>query len=66
MIGGYNPWFVEELNRRIEVECADKSLQLGQGMAGDFADYRYEVGVIAGLHLAAEIVDQIKREQDAA
>jgi hypothetical protein len=66
MIGGYSPWYVAELTRRIDEECAQKSLEIGQGMCGDFADYRYAVGVIAGLHLAADFADEIKREQDAA
>jgi hypothetical protein len=66
LIGSYSPWFLEEFNRRIDEECAQKSLELGQGMAGNFEDYRYGVGLIAGLHLAADIADQIKKEQDAA
>lgn len=66
MIGGYNPWYIQELKTRIANECVDKSIELGQGMAGDFADYRYAVGLLDGLRLASDIADQIKQEQDKA
>lgn len=66
MIGGGNPWFHEELQRRVLKEKIDKSLELGEGLAGDFADYRYTCGVLAGLNLALDFAEDIKKEQEAA
>jgi len=63
MIGGYHSW-TQELNTRIERERANKAAELGSGMAGDFADYRYGVGVIEGLRLASEIAEEIIKEQE--
>ena len=64
MIGGYNPWFIEELSRRVEQERLEKSGDLGRGAAGDYADYRYEVGFIAGMAHVLTIADEIKKEMD--
>lgn len=64
MIGGYNPWFNEELSRRIEKERVVRAQSLMAGVAGDFADYRYAVGFNDGMALVLTIADEIKREQD--
>lgn len=64
MISGYAPWFHEELKRRVEKDCVDRAVQLGQGMAGDFADYRYAVGFIAGQKYALDLAEEIKQETD--
>ena len=66
MIGGYHPWFHEELERRVLADKTDKALSLAAGAAGDFADYRYACGLLAGLDLALEIAGEIKKELDAA
>lgn len=66
MIGGYSPWFNEELSRRVLQKKIDKSMELGDGFAADFPDYRYAVGFIAGMLEALDIADEIKKEQEAA
>lgn len=62
--GGYNPWFIDELARRIENDRKERATDLGQGGAPDFAAYQYDCGVIEGLRLAAEHAADIKNEQD--
>jgi hypothetical protein len=62
--GGYNPWFVTELVRRIEQDRREKADQVGNGVAPDFGAYQYACGVIEGLRLGAEHAEDIKREQD--
>ena len=44
--GGYNPWFVDELIRRIDTDRRDKASDLGNGIAPDFGAYQYACGVI--------------------
>lgn len=66
MIGGGNPWFHEELQRRVLKDKIEKSVELGDGLAADFADYRYACGVIAGMSLALDIAEEIKKEQESA
>lgn len=66
MIGGYSPWFIEELKRRVEAyrcECSDEVIS---GGAADFAHYRYAVGFNDGLKQTLIIADEIKQEQDRA
>ena len=65
MIGGGSNWFAEEAKRRIEADQTDKRAGLGNGDAGDFADYRYGVGFIAGLETAKDFIDQIIKEQES-
>ncbi len=64
MLSGHNPFYTAELKTRLERECAAKAAELGQGMVTDYAGYREGVGLIAGLRLAAEIADEIVREQE--
>lgn len=64
MIGAYHPYFHEELIRRVVKESLERAEDLGNGAAGDFADYRYAVGFIAGLKLSLEIAEDIRRECD--
>ncbi len=66
MIGGFHPWYHEELVRRLSIERTQKSSELGQGFAQDFADYRFGCGVIEGLRLACDVADEIKKEQERA
>jgi hypothetical protein len=66
MIGGYSPWFLEEFSRRVDEESATRAMNLGQGFATSYDQYRELVGFIAGLDRARAIADEIKREQDAA
>jgi hypothetical protein len=59
-------WFADELIRRIKADQEDKSMGLGRGDAGDFADYRYGVGFIAGQECALDFIEQILKEQEKA
>jgi hypothetical protein len=60
---GSNPnWFQQELERRIVADQTNRCTSLGQGIAGDFADYRYGVGFIAGLETALDISKEIMKE----
>jgi hypothetical protein len=65
MIGGYHPWFHEELARRCHAEQSERAGELGLA-AGipDYPTYRERVGLIAGLQRALEIADEIKRDLD--
>lgn len=64
MIGGYHPWFAEELARRVDAECCRRAVDLGDGGIATLEEYRYQCGVIAGLRLALEITDNIKKDID--
>lgn len=67
MIGGYHPWFHEELKRRVVALRAERAESLISGAAaGDFADYRYAVGFGDGLNAALDIADEIRAEQEKA
>jgi len=66
MIGGYNPWFIEQLQMRLGKERVEKAVQLGGGLAIDFSDYRFGCGVIFGLELASTMIDELKQEIDKA
>jgi hypothetical protein len=65
MIGGYHPWFHEELARRYRAEQAEQAgvLSRAEGVP-DYPTYRERVGLIAGLERALEIADEIKRDLD--
>jgi hypothetical protein len=62
MIGGYTPWFHEELARRVEKLIHEREDSLGRGAAGDFADYRFACGFFDGLRTAMELADEIKQD----
>jgi hypothetical protein len=62
VIGSNPTWFQTELARRIEADQTDRCKSLGSGAAGDFSDYRYGVGFIAGLELALDISKEIMKE----
>lgn len=64
MIGGYNPWFCEELIRRIKNDVSETSLQLARGCASDFASYRNGCGFVEGLERAIEYIEEIQKEMD--
>ena len=65
MIGGYHPWFHEELARRCQAEQFEKAGELGRGDGVlDYPTYRERVGLIAGLERALEIANDIKMELD--
>jgi len=64
MIGSYNPWFIEELNRRVEEVRRQRSDDLATGNCGDIGEYRNECGKIEGLRLALDIANEIKQEID--
>ena len=64
MIGGYHPFFHQELIRRIAKDRAEKAATLGERYAQTWEDYHYGCGVIAGLQAALDIADEIKREID--
>ena len=66
MIGSYSPWFIATLRDRLEKEQVDRAIQLGDDFAADFAAYRYGCGMVQGLRLAVEIMDQLKQEVDKA
>lgn len=66
MIGGYSPWFCEQLASRVMQRWVERSASLAMGAAQDFADYRYAVGYLQGLKDAIEIADDIRKEQEGA
>jgi len=64
LIGIYNPFFHEELARRVEKEAAEKAGMLAQGTAEDFGSYRYSCGEVAGMRRVIDIADEIRQEMD--
>lgn len=66
MIGGYHPWFHQELQRLVEVERREKAEDMARGACGDFADYRYAVGYVDGMNRVLELADDIRKKQDPA
>ena len=66
MIGGFHPWFSDELTRRIEGKRLERLESLSLGACGDFADYRYAIGFFDGLKEALEIANDIRKDQEAA
>ncbi len=66
MIGGYSPWFSEELVRRVARERAERAEIVINGGCQDYADYRYAAGFFEGMQRVIEIADDIRKEQEAA
>ena len=58
----YQSFFEHELKKLIQeaVEARKENLALGNGTV-DFAAYRNQVGVVAGLRLALELCDEANR-----
>lgn len=50
------------LVKRLGEARADHEKSLLNGRASDFTDYKYLVGMISGLKLAAEIADEIESQ----
>lgn len=65
MIGIYSPGFHEELNRRVIAERLDKAIDLARGAAPDYPAYQHACGILAGLELALDIANEIKKDADA-
>jgi len=66
VIGGYSPWFSEELVRRVTEEKIGKAVDLATGAAPDYAAYQYACSLLAGLDLALDIAEGIKKAIEAA
>ena len=66
MIGGYHPWFHEELVRRVTKDKVEKAIDLSRGAAPDYPAYQYACGLLAGLDLALEIAEEIKKDIEKA
>ncbi len=64
MITGSSQWLYDEIIRRVEIDRAEKAVQIGEGYCQDYADYRYSVGFLAGMKHALEIAEDIKKEQE--
>ena len=64
MIGGYSPWFSQELEKRVAHERGERLETMGNGFCGDFADYRYAIGFLDGMRRALEIAEDIRKEQE--
>jgi hypothetical protein len=65
MIGSYAPFFIDELVKRVTEAKINRAVGLATGSA-DYPTYKYECGLMAGLDLALEIADEIKRDIDKA
>lgn len=64
MLGNANPWVFEELERRLKARQDEGRQALGAGCAGDFAAYRWAVGVIDGIEQAIMIAQDIRKESE--
>lgn len=62
MIGGYNPWFHEELKRRLEARVIERAEALISGTIPDYPGYREECGRAAGLREAIETAEELMGE----
>lgn len=50
------------LRQKIEDEKRRVESELGQGCAKDWPEYRYMTGILVGLHLATEMLDEVENE----
>lgn len=64
MIGGYHPWFTEELVRRVTEDRVERMTEIATGICEDHAAYRYACGFLDGLNRALEFADEIKKDID--
>lgn len=53
--------FVRDLREAIDKESNEISLMTGRGGVKDWADYRYHVGLVAGLKRARDHIDELYR-----
>jgi hypothetical protein len=65
VIGGYHPWFHDELIRRVTEDRVTRMTEIGEGIAPDYAAYQYACGMLAGLNHALVIAEEIKKDIDA-
>jgi hypothetical protein len=49
---------------RIAAHMANMQVDLGSGLAADWADYRFRCGVIDGLKTAIAIIDEVMTEME--
>lgn len=56
MIGTIDTRFHREARAAVEAAILEQSLQLADGRAGSFEDYKRRVGFIAGLRASLEIL----------
>jgi len=65
VIGGYHPFFHQELERRVTADRVERMTEIGGGLCEDFAAYRYAVGFLDGLNHALVLAEEIKKDIDA-
>lgn len=59
-----HPQLARTLRAKLEHRRAELIIQLGEGFAGDWADYKERSGVIKGLKEAIDICEQAEKEMD--
>ena len=57
-----HPLLAANLPARIKKEQDERRLQVSEGYATDYADYRERIGVIKGLQVAIQLCEQLNRE----
>lgn len=54
----------EALRAKVTAEIAERTRQLGTGMAADYPDYRERVGTIRGLLLLNEYLTELTEDDE--
>lgn len=51
-----------QLKGAIEEEVKKQEGWLAEGAAKDFSDYKYAVGIVRGLEMVLQIIEQLEKE----
>ena len=58
----YYSLFFKKFEEKLKAHAKGMALDLGQGKAESYGDYKYSCGIIAGLNQSLNVLDDVLRE----
>ena len=66
MVQTYDTFWQKQYAKRLGEAAAQESEKIVTGNAENFADYKYHAGIIRGLNIAHELIDDVNGEINKA
>ena len=66
MVQTYDTFWQKLYAKRLIEAAARESERIASGNAVDFADYKYQAGIIRGLNIAHELIEDVNTEINKA